>query len=148
MRPSPGVEDFAIARETSPKNDFTFAVSMRFADQAAYDSYNRHPSHVASVRDNWEPEVAAFMEHDTVALVAGGSRLKCRRASTTFSLTLSRLYENEDRPPRWRAGHEPGQVLDGLVAGVRRLSGKTLPFVPLAEMPAPFGLCPPWIRKT
>jgi hypothetical protein len=63
-----GVEDFEILRETSPKNDFAFAVAMRFADQAAYDAYNAHPLHVAFVRDRWEPEVAAFMEHDTTAL--------------------------------------------------------------------------------
>jgi hypothetical protein len=67
----PGVDDFEIARETSPKNDFAFAVSMRFADQAAYDAYNGHPLHVAFVRDRWEPEVAAFMEHDTAPLGAG-----------------------------------------------------------------------------
>ena len=67
----PGVEDFEIARETSPKNDFAHAVSMRFADQAAYDAYNDHPRHVAFVRDRWVPEVAAFMEHDTVPLEAG-----------------------------------------------------------------------------
>jgi hypothetical protein len=65
------VEGFEIARETSPKNDFAFAVSMRFADQAAYDAYNTHPLHVAFVRDRWVPEVAAFMEHDTVAIAAG-----------------------------------------------------------------------------
>lgn len=64
----PGVEEFEIARETSPKNPFAFAVSMRFADAAAYDGYNGHPAHVAFVRDRWLPEVAEFMEHDTVPL--------------------------------------------------------------------------------
>ena len=64
----PGVQDFEIARETSPKNGFAFAVSMRFADQAAYDAYNDHPAHVAFVQGRWVPEVAEFMEHDTVAL--------------------------------------------------------------------------------
>ena len=64
----PGVHDFQISRETSPKNDFAFAVSISFADPAAYDAYNGHPLHVAFVRDRWVPEVAAFMEHDTVAL--------------------------------------------------------------------------------
>ena len=64
----PGVQDFEIARETSPKNAFAFAVSMRFSDQAAYDGYNAHPAHVAFVQGRWLPEVAEFMEHDTVAL--------------------------------------------------------------------------------
>ena len=41
---------------------------MTFADQGAYAGYNDHPVHVAFVRDRWVPEVASFMEHDTVAL--------------------------------------------------------------------------------
>jgi heme-degrading monooxygenase HmoA len=64
----PGVQDFQIGREISPKNDFAFAVSMFFADQAAYDAYNIHPAHVEFVQTRWIPEVADFMEHDTVAL--------------------------------------------------------------------------------
>ena len=64
----PGVQDFQIGREISPKNDFAFAVSMIFADQAAYEAYNGHPAHVAFVQGRWIPEVADFMEHDTVAL--------------------------------------------------------------------------------
>ncbi len=64
----PGVTAFEIAREISPKNPFTFAVSMHFADQSAYQAYNDHPAHVAFVRDRWVPEVAEFMEHDTVPL--------------------------------------------------------------------------------
>ena len=63
-----GVTAFEIAHEISPKNDFSFAVSMTFADQAAYDAYNVHPLHTAFVQGRWIPEVASFMEHDTVAL--------------------------------------------------------------------------------
>jgi quinol monooxygenase YgiN len=66
----PGVQAFQIARETSPKNPYAFAVSMEFTDQAAYDAYNIHPLHLAFVQTRWTPEVAAFMEHDTVALSA------------------------------------------------------------------------------
>lgn len=68
LRAIPGVQDFQISREVSPKNPFAFAVSMTFADQAAYDAYNVHPAHVAFVQGRWIPEVAEFMEHDTVAL--------------------------------------------------------------------------------
>ena len=64
----PGVQDFDIGREISPKNLFAFAVSMRFADAAAYAGYNDHPDHLAFVRDRWVPEVADFMEHDSVTL--------------------------------------------------------------------------------
>ena len=68
LRTIPGVESFEIAREISPKNPFDFAVSMTFADQAAYHGYDQHPRHVAFVQTRWIPEVAEFMEHDTVAL--------------------------------------------------------------------------------
>jgi len=64
----PGVEAFELLRQVSPKNDFTFGVSMEFADDAAYQGYNNHPAHVAFVRDRWLPEVAAFMEIDYVVL--------------------------------------------------------------------------------
>jgi heme-degrading monooxygenase HmoA len=68
LKSIPGVQNFEIARETSPKNQFHYAVSMRFADQKAYDHYNGHPDHVAFVTNRWLPEVAEFMEHDTEAL--------------------------------------------------------------------------------
>jgi quinol monooxygenase YgiN len=68
LRAIPGVQNFELAREVSPKNDFTFALSMTFRDQAAYDAYNTHPDHVAFVQGRWVLEVAEFMEHDTVAL--------------------------------------------------------------------------------
>lgn len=64
----PGVEDFQLWRETSPKNDFAFAVSMSFAGQAAYDAYNAHPIHTAFVQERWIPEVEDFLEHDAVLL--------------------------------------------------------------------------------
>jgi quinol monooxygenase YgiN len=64
----PGVEAFELVREVSPKNDFTFGLSMEFADQAAYDVYNDHPDHVAFVRDRWMAEVDDFLEIDTAPL--------------------------------------------------------------------------------
>lgn len=64
----PGVEKFEVLRQVSVKNDYSFGVSMEFADQGAYDDYNSHPAHVAFVRDRWLPEVAAFMEIDYVVL--------------------------------------------------------------------------------
>lgn len=60
----PGVSRFEQLRQTSPKADYRFGFSMEFADQAAYDAYNSHASHVAFVRDRWVPEVAAFQEID------------------------------------------------------------------------------------
>jgi quinol monooxygenase YgiN len=62
----PGVGNFQILEETSPKNDFDFGLSMEFADQAAYDGYNNHPDHVAFVQEVWLKEVEAFHEIDYV----------------------------------------------------------------------------------
>lgn len=63
-----GVEDFMIAWEVSPKNAYAFAVSMTFADRAAYQAYDADPAHRAFVDGRWRPEVAEFMEHDTSPL--------------------------------------------------------------------------------
>ena len=60
----PGVEQFELLRQISPKNDFDFCVSMAFADQPAYQAYNDHPDHIAFVQTRWLPEVADFMEID------------------------------------------------------------------------------------
>jgi Stress responsive A/B Barrel Domain len=64
LRVIPGIKNFEVLAQVSPKNDFKFGLSMEFADQAAYQIYNDHPQHVAFVRDRWVPEVAAFMEID------------------------------------------------------------------------------------
>ena len=60
----PGVEDFEVLREVSPKNGFVHGLSMEFADRAAYERYDEHPAHVAFVRDRWQAEVTAFQEID------------------------------------------------------------------------------------
>lgn len=63
-----GVEKFQLAREVSAKNGFRFGGTMEFADQAAYDAYNGHPTHVAFVRDRWAAEVTDFLEVDLAEL--------------------------------------------------------------------------------
>jgi hypothetical protein len=63
----PGVEDFAVMRQVSPKSPLTWQFRMRFADQAAFDAYDTHPSHVDFVARRWVPEVAEFQELDFVA---------------------------------------------------------------------------------
>ena len=60
----PGVEEFEVLREVSPKNGYRFGISMEFADQAAYDAYNAHPDHVRFVETRWLPEVSDFLEID------------------------------------------------------------------------------------
>jgi hypothetical protein len=64
----PGVEEFEILRETSPKNEYRFGISMEFADRAAYEGYNEHPDHVRFVQERWLLEVEEFLEIDYVRL--------------------------------------------------------------------------------
>lgn len=64
----PGVQKFEKLRQTSLKNDHGFGFSMEFVDQAAYQTYNDHPWHVAFVRERWVPEVSRFLEIDYVPL--------------------------------------------------------------------------------
>jgi hypothetical protein len=60
----PGVEAFEQLRQTGTKNDFTFGLSMEFADRVTYDAYDAHPDHRAFVAERWLPEVADFLEID------------------------------------------------------------------------------------
>ena len=63
----PGVQRFERLREVSPKNAFSFGLSMEFADADAYAAYNDHPAHRSFVQDRWIPEVDDFQEIDYVA---------------------------------------------------------------------------------
>jgi len=63
----PGVEDFELLAEISPKNGYRFGISMEFADRSAYERYNEHPDHVAFVQERWLSEVSEFLELDYAA---------------------------------------------------------------------------------
>ncbi len=60
----PGVETFELLAEVSPKNGYSFGISMEFADRAAYERYNEHPDHVRFVQERWLTEVSEFLELD------------------------------------------------------------------------------------
>lgn len=60
----PGVEGFAVMRQVSPKSPLAWQFRMRFADQAAYDAYDAHPTHVDFVERRWKRDVAEFQELD------------------------------------------------------------------------------------
>ncbi|NYD68662.1 Dabb family protein [Agromyces atrinae] len=64
----PGVQDFRISRQVSPKSDHRFQFEMTFDDAAAYEAYNLHPAHVDFVETRWKPEVADFQELDFTPL--------------------------------------------------------------------------------
>lgn len=60
----PGVQDFTVSRQVSPKSGYRFQFAMTFADEAAYASYNDHPDHEHFVATRWASEVADFEELD------------------------------------------------------------------------------------
>src|SRR5690242_3592970 len=64
----PTVRNFERLKQVSRKNSYKFGFSMEFDDQAAYDTYNDHPTHTAFVRDRWQKEVSEFMEIDYVKI--------------------------------------------------------------------------------
>jgi len=64
----PGVTEFTVNRQVSPKSDLAWQFSMVFADQGAYDAYNVHPVHLGFVSSRWQSDVAAFQEYDFVTL--------------------------------------------------------------------------------
>ena len=64
----PGVDEFTINRQVSPKSDLDLQFSMRFVDDDAYQAYNQHPIHVAFVEQRWTSEVVEFQEYDFVTL--------------------------------------------------------------------------------
>ena len=62
----PGVENFKVLKEVSPKNPFRFGFSMEFSDQTAYNAYNNHSDHTHFVEETWIKEVAEFQEIDYI----------------------------------------------------------------------------------
>ena len=64
----PGIVDFTIRRQTSPKLDHSFGISMWFASRSDYEAYNVHPAHIAFIETRWLTEVADFQEADFEAL--------------------------------------------------------------------------------
>lgn len=63
----PGVQDFVVNRQVSPKSDHRFQFAMRFADEQAYRAYDAHPDHARFVAERWVPEVESFQELDLTA---------------------------------------------------------------------------------
>lgn len=68
----PGVEDFVVSAQVSPKSPHRFQFAMSFADEAAYRAYDAHPDHVGFVASSWVPEFADFAELDLVPLPPEG----------------------------------------------------------------------------
>ncbi len=62
----PGVQDFVVSRQVSPKSPFRFRFAMTFTDAEAYAAYDQHPDHSHFVATRWASEVAQFEELDLV----------------------------------------------------------------------------------
>lgn len=68
----PGVLNFTVSRQTSPKNPYDFELTMDFANQEDYDAYNVHPNHydqeneTGFVPELWFNEVDIFLEKDGI----------------------------------------------------------------------------------
>ncbi|MDR1403261.1 MAG: Dabb family protein [Tannerellaceae bacterium] len=60
----PGVLDFQVFRQCSPKNDYQYGFYMRFKNQADFDAYTAHPDHIKFVTERWDTEVVRFQESD------------------------------------------------------------------------------------
>ena len=60
----PTANDFRVLRQIGKKNDFDFAFSMIFDNQADYDAYNNYPAHLDYVKNRWQKEVERFLESD------------------------------------------------------------------------------------
>ena len=60
----PGVNDFQIRRQVSPKNSHAFGISMHFDSDQDFQAYSKHPLHDAFVQERWIPEVEDFQESD------------------------------------------------------------------------------------
>lgn len=65
----PGVKNFQVYNQVSPKNDFAYGFSMHFDCKADFEKYNSHPAHVSFVQDRWMNEVSRFQEIDFKSLV-------------------------------------------------------------------------------
>ena len=60
----PGVHDFQVFRQCSPKNDYQYGFYMRFRNQVEFDTYSAHPEHDKFVKERWDTEVTRFQESD------------------------------------------------------------------------------------
>lgn len=62
----PNVVNFRTLLQCSKKNKFEYGLTMEFATQQHYESYNQHADHINFVNTYWADYVADFMEIDYV----------------------------------------------------------------------------------
>ena len=62
----PQVRNLRCLRQTSPKNHYSFGLSMEFVSDEDFQAYMNHPIHKDFVESKWIPEVSDFLEIDYV----------------------------------------------------------------------------------
>ena len=67
----PGVQDFQVFSQVSPKNEYDYGFTMVFDSMDDYQTYNDHPDHVSFVEERWMKEVEKFLEIDFEVYPAG-----------------------------------------------------------------------------
>lgn len=60
----PGVQNFDILAQTSPKNNFDYGIVMAFDTPELYEQYTNHPDHVSFVENVWLKAIGDFLEID------------------------------------------------------------------------------------
>ncbi|QDU80526.1 Stress responsive A/B Barrel Domain protein [Polystyrenella longa] len=60
----PGVQDFAVRQQVSPKNSHQYGITMNFDSQNEYDEYSAHPRHTEFIHSYWLKYVDDFQEAD------------------------------------------------------------------------------------
>jgi len=68
----PVVKNFQAFNQVSEKNKFGFGFSMVFTNRADYETYNKHPEHVAFVQNRWMKEVSDYLEIDFETNLSSG----------------------------------------------------------------------------
>ncbi|MCM5663723.1 Dabb family protein [Galbibacter mesophilus] len=66
LKAIPTVKNMKAVKEVGKKNNFDWGLTMQFANQEDYDTYNNHPDHVNFVENVWKKEVVEFMEIDYI----------------------------------------------------------------------------------
>ncbi len=60
----PGVQNFSVFHQISPKNSFTYGFTMDFDSEQEFINYANHPIHLDFVKNRWDTEVSDFLELD------------------------------------------------------------------------------------
>ncbi len=64
LKAIPGVKKFEILKQVSTKSDYDYGLSMEFDTSEEYETYNKHPQHMAFVKTYWVANVDKFLELD------------------------------------------------------------------------------------